>query len=197
MPAGLPAEPGPILPAAYRTPTEMSGKLGSEEGLRDPNTPDTLHAQLLAARRERHERRESQSPVLTPHADADAGIANANGAEQSARGQPYSDLEDAEHLMRPPQKDVQPWSELFEFDHPEMMDYMEGLGVKEALELMARIQIDGPKWRMAATDGNSTCIKADIDEVVEAICGKDIPKASAITIVMHTGILRHRGHSGR
>ena len=188
MPAGLPAEPGPILPAAYRTPTEMSGKLGSEEGLRDPNTPDTLHAQLLAARRERRERRESQSPVLTPHADADAGIANANGAEQSASGQPYFDSEDAEHLLRPPQKDVQPWSELFEFDHPEMMDYMEGLGVKEALELMARIQIDGPKWRMAATNANSTCIKEDIDKVVEAICGKDIPKATAITIVMHTKI---------
>ena len=60
----------------------MSGKLGSEEGLRDPNTPDTLHDQLMAARRARREMRESQSPVLTTPVDAAAGIANATGAQR-------------------------------------------------------------------------------------------------------------------
>ena len=43
----------------------MSGKHGSEEGRRDPNTPDTLRGQLMAARERarRREMRESQSPV--------------------------------------------------------------------------------------------------------------------------------------
>ena len=66
----------------------MSGKLGSKEGRRDPNTPDTLHDQLMAARARRREMRESQSPVLTTPVDNAAGIANANGAQQSARGRP-------------------------------------------------------------------------------------------------------------
>ena len=166
----------------------MSGKLGSEEGLRDPNTPDTLHDQLMAARRARREMRESQSPVLTTPVDNAAGIAHANGAQQSARGQLDFDQEDADHRLRaPPPHDGQPWEDLFDFDHPTMVTYMEEQGVKdEALELLVQLKIDGQQWRMMVTDAKSTCIKEDIAETIEVMCGKDIPITSKISIQMQT-----------
>ena len=166
----------------------MSGKLGSEEGLRDPNTPDTLHDQLMAARRARREMRESQSPVLTTPVDNAAGIAHANGAQQSARGQLDFDQEDADHRLRaPPPHDGQPWEDLFDFDHPNMVTYMEEQGVKdEALELLVQLKLDGQQWRMMVTDAKGTCIKEDIAETIEVMCGKNIPITSKISIEMQT-----------
>ena len=81
----------------------------------------------------------------------------------------------------------QPWEKLLEFDHPTMMAYMEERGVPlEQLELMARVQLDGPMWRAVVSYANCTRIKEDISEEIEVMCGKEIPKSASITINMHT-----------
>ena len=64
---------------------------------------------------------------------------------------------------------------------------MEERGVPvEQLEFMARIQLDGPMWRAIVSDANCTRIKEDINDEIEAMRGKDIPKPASITITMHT-----------
>ena len=52
-----------------------------------------------------------------------------------------------------------------DMEHKEFIDYMIKRGVKEdLLTFMKDMGMDGPHWRMAISDANSTQVKEDIEE---------------------------------
>ena len=72
-----------------------------------------------------------------------------------------------------------------DMEHKEFIDYMIKRGVKEdLLTFMKEMGMDGPHWRMAISDANSTQEKENIEEQIKQRAGGKSSMAVVMKITM-------------
>ena len=178
----------------------MSTKYGSEERGRDPDSPDTLAERLASERDRRAAAREqsareihlntpvSAAPVTEPSAARGPDTTNPSARKVlQMEYQPTFPPGSPQAAGKPPStpEPAQEWEGLMDMEHKEFIDYMIKRGVKEdLLTFMKEMGMDGPHWRMAISDANSTQVKENIEEQIKQWAGGKSSMAVVMKITM-------------
>ena len=179
----------------------MSDKHGSEDGSRVPGTPDPLSSRLAALQASRSQARDQSAQeraLVTPMSAAQARVSQLAGGPDRQKllaartelllrrplyppGSPDARPEDAPRTPDP----KKPWEGLLQMNHQDFIAFMRDNGANEPLlTFMSEMQMDGPCWRMAITDSNSTQVKDNIEEIIQKWAGDKFSMALVMKITM-------------